>query len=101
VSLELEVVNASGNLLIEQFMVEGCIFVELAAIDCANPVIDAIHTHITGSNSNDWTEATMEMISATMLHVSPSERQQPQACIWNGEMSIGDVFQSGIVVAID
>ena len=67
------------TLLVEQCMVEGRIFVELGAVDCANPVIDAIHTHSTGSNPNDWTEATMEMNSATILHFSPSERQQPQA----------------------
>jgi hypothetical protein len=72
-------VNSSGNLLIEQFMVEGRILVELAALDYANPVIDAIHTHVMGSNPNDWTEATMEMNAATILHFSPSERQQPQA----------------------
>lgn len=60
-------------------MVEGLIFVELAAVDCANPVIDAIHTHVTGSNPDDWTKSTMEMNSSPILQIPPSERQQPQA----------------------
>lgn len=67
------------DLLVEQFMVERLIFVELAAIDCANTVIDAINAHITGSNPNDWTKATMELDSSSILQIPPSERQQPQA----------------------
>lgn len=89
--MDLEVASASGNLLVAQRLIEGRIFVELAAVDGANPVIDTIHTHRTGSDPNDGTETTMEMNSGPILHFAPLERLVPQAGIGDGEMSIGDI----------
>lgn len=64
--------NAPINLLVDQRMVEGRILVELAAVDCANSLVDAIHAYFSRRNSNDWTVAAMDLDSGTIFYFSPS-----------------------------
>jgi hypothetical protein len=87
------------NILVNQRMIEGRIFIKFAAVNYANAVVDAVHTDFSRCDTDDGTVETMNLDPSSVFDFSPSCGQQPQAQIGYREMSIGNFPQTAASIS--